>query len=103
MGSRQKRSLFGAAADSWTVVLRVHSWASQLKEGRVRSCAEIARREGITRARVFQLWPLGMITKEQVQQALSESMKKEISLRSLIQFARDTGVNMAGLAGGNLA
>ena len=99
----QKRLLLGNATYPWAVVLKVHSWAAQIKDGRVSSCAEIARREGITRARVSQLWPLGMITKEQMQQALSGSTKKEISLRSLIQFARDTGVNMAGLAGGNLA
>jgi hypothetical protein len=85
----QKRLLFGSAKDPWAVVLKVHSWAAQLKEGRVRSCEEIARREGITRARVSQLWPLSEITSEQSDKALTGSNGREISLRRLIQIARN--------------
>jgi hypothetical protein len=44
----QKRMAAGAAVDPWSVVLKVHSWAAQIREGRVQSCAEITRREGIT-------------------------------------------------------
>src|SRR5271170_5262259 len=72
-----KRLLFGNASDPWAVVLKVHSWASQLGEGRIRSRAEIARREGITQARVSQLWPLGKITREQMDNALKASMGGE--------------------------
>jgi hypothetical protein len=64
--------LSGTASDSWQVILKVRSWAAQLQEGKIRSCAEIARMEGITRARVSQLWPLCKITAEQAEQALSE-------------------------------
>ena len=96
----QKRLLFGNATDAWTVVLKIRSWAEKLKEGRVRSCAEIARMEDITRARVSQLWPLGMITMEQVQQSLSESTRRAISLGTVIRFARNTGVELAGSGGG---
>src|SRR5271156_2775223 len=68
----------GNALDSWSVVLKVRSWAVQLREGRVRSCAEIARREGITRARLSQLWPLSQITSEQADDALTERGGRDI-------------------------
>jgi hypothetical protein len=45
----------GTLSDPWSVVLKVPSWAGQLSEGKVGSRAEIARREGITRARISQL------------------------------------------------
>jgi hypothetical protein len=67
-----KRLLFGKVDDPWKVVLKVHSWAKQLGEGKVRSCTEVAKREGITRARVSQLWPLSKITREHVELALRE-------------------------------
>jgi hypothetical protein len=86
----RKRLFFGSAKDPWAVLLKVHSWAEKLKEGRVRSCAEISRIEGITRARVSQLWPLSKITREQAEQALRESTRREISLRALINFAQNT-------------
>src|ERR1700677_4563639 len=82
--SRKKRHLLGSLSDPWAVVLKVHSWAALLKESRVRSCAEIAKREGITRARVSQLWPLSRITREKADKALTEAKGKEISLRKLI-------------------
>jgi hypothetical protein len=91
-GTRQKRILFGSLSDPWAVVLKVHSWAALLEEGRVRPCAEIAKREGITRARVSQLWPLSGITKEKADEALTESKRKEISLRKLIRIARNPEV-----------
>ena len=78
--------------DPWLVVLKVRSWAAQLQEGRVRSCAEIARREGITRARVSQLWPLSEITREQANEALTVSKGGEVSLRRLIRIARNSDV-----------
>src|ERR1017187_4900772 len=65
----QKRPLFGNTTDPWQIVLKVQTWAAQIQEGRVRSCAEIARREGITRARVSQLWPLSEITRQQADEA----------------------------------
>jgi hypothetical protein len=89
----RKRLLFGSAKDPWAVVLKVHSWAAQLKEGWVRSFAEISRNEGITRARVSQLWPLGKITREQMDNALKASMGGEVSLRGLIRIARNPDVN----------
>jgi hypothetical protein len=85
----QKQPLFGNTTDPWSVVLKVRLWADQLKEGRVRSCAEIARREGITPARVSQLWPLSEITKELADEALSERKGRGISLRTLIRVARN--------------
>jgi len=39
----RKRALFGNVEDPWQVVLKVHSWAKQLGEGTVQSCAEVAR------------------------------------------------------------
>lgn len=86
-----KRLLFGNATDTWSVVLKVRSWATQLREGKIRSCAEIARMEGITRTHVSQLWPLCLITKEQAQQALSEGPRRDVSLQTPIRFARDMG------------
>jgi hypothetical protein len=92
MGSTQKRSFFGSASDPLMVILRVRSWASQLREGSVHSCAEIARREGITRARVSQLWPLSKITSERADEALRAGKGREISLRRLIGIARNPDV-----------
>jgi hypothetical protein len=74
------------------MVLKVCSWATQLKEGKVRSRAEIARKEGITRARVSQLWPLSGITREQADDALRSSNGREVSLRRLIRIARNPNV-----------
>jgi hypothetical protein len=91
-GTRQKRIMFGSLSDPWAVVLKVHSWAALFKEGRVRSYAEIARREGITRARVSQLWPLSRIAKKKADEALTDSKGKEISLRKLIRIARNSDV-----------
>jgi hypothetical protein len=91
-GTRQKRILFGSLSDSWAVVLMVHSWAMLLKEGRVRSYVEIAKREGITRARVSQLWPPSKITKKKAEEASTESKGQEISLRKLIRIARNPDV-----------
>jgi len=88
----QKRVVSGSTADPWSVVLKVRLWAKQLEEGRVRSCAEIARREGITRARVSQLWPLSVITYEQADEALTASKGRGISLRRLIRIARNPEV-----------
>jgi hypothetical protein len=99
----RKRLLFGGAKDAWAVVLKVHSWAAQVKEGRVRSCAEIARREGITRARVSQLWPLSEITKQQADEVLTASKGRKISLRGLIRIARNLDVKLEGLVAGNMA
>jgi hypothetical protein len=85
----RKHIISGDATDPWSMVLKVRSWAAQLREGRVRSCAEIARRECITRARVSQLWPLSEITKEQADEALTTNQGREISLRRLILIARN--------------
>jgi hypothetical protein len=95
----EKRFLIGNATDPWAVVLTVHSWAEMLKEGRVRSCAEIARREGITRVRVSQLWPLSTIAREQLQQAPCESVKRSVSLRALIRFAQNISVKLQSSGG----
>jgi len=50
--------------------------------------------EGITRARVAQLWPLSSISMERAQLALCESANRKVSLRVLIRFARNTGVKL---------
>jgi hypothetical protein len=85
----QKRLTSRYSIDPRSVVLKVHSWATQLSEGRVRSRAEIARREGITRARVSQLWPLSEIAREQADEGLKASKLKRNRLRGLIQIARN--------------
>jgi hypothetical protein len=90
----QKRQATGFAVDPWSVVLKVRSWATQLKAGKVHSCAEIARREGITRARVSQIWPLLTITRERAESYLRKRKGRYVSLRILIKFARSSGVKM---------
>jgi len=97
-----KRLLIGNVEDPWLVVLKVHSWAKQLREGRVESCAEVARRENITRARVSQLWPLCRINREQAEPALRERSGRAISLRTLIKFARKAGVKLGQSCGGEM-
>ena len=67
----------------------------------MQSCSEVAKIEGITRARVSQLWPLSRISKEQAEQSLRERSRREISLRALIRFARNTGVKLADSGGGD--
>jgi hypothetical protein len=94
----RKRLLIGGVEDPWQVVLRVHSWAKQLREGRVESCTEVAKMEGITRARVSQLMPLCRITREQAEPALRERPGRAVSLRTLINFARKAGVKLGSLA-----
>ena len=99
----QKRMLFRNLSDPWAVVLRVQFWAKQLSEGRVQTRPEVAKMEGITRARVSQLWPLSRIAKEEAEQSLRERSRRQISLRALIRFARNTGVKLADSGGGNTA
>jgi hypothetical protein len=99
----QKRRFTGTASYPWSVILKVHSWTAHLREGRVRSCAEIARREGITRARVSQLWPLGKITREQLDDALTASKGGEVSLRGLIRIARSPDMKTEGPEPENMA
>jgi hypothetical protein len=89
----QKHMVAGNATDPWSVVLKVRSWAAQLREGRVHSCAEIARREGITRARVSQLWPLSRLTGKRMDNFLKASKDGRISLRQLLSIVRDTEAN----------
>lgn len=55
------------------MILNVRSWAAQLRDGRLRSFAEMARREGITRACVSQLWPISEITREEVDDVMRVS------------------------------
>ena len=85
----QKCTVSRGTLDPWSVVLKVHAWAEQLKEWRVHSCAAIARREGITRVRVSQPWPLSEITWQQADEALTASKGRGISLRRLIRIARN--------------
>jgi hypothetical protein len=92
VGGLAKHLPIRRASDPWSVVLKVQTWAGQLKEGRVASCAEIARREGITPARVSQLWPLSEITRGQADKAMAESNGRELSLRRLIRVARNPDV-----------
>jgi hypothetical protein len=99
----QKRRFTGTASYPWSVILKVHSWTAHLRESRVRSCAEIARREGITRARVSQLWPLGKITREQLDDALTASKGGEVSLRGLIRIARSPDMKTEGPEPENMA
>ena len=98
----RKRLLIGNVEDPWQVVLRVHSWAKQLREGKVESCTEVARMEGITPARVSQLWPLCRITREQTEPALREHPGSAVSLRTLIKFAQKAGVKLMHSCGGNM-
>jgi hypothetical protein len=100
---QQKHLLFVNVTDPWSVVLKIHFWAAQLREGRVHSCAEIARREGITRASVSQLWPLSQITREKADEALTASKGREISLRRSIRIGRNTDVKCEGLGAENMA
>jgi hypothetical protein len=88
----RRRLLFGSAKNAWSTVLKVQIWVRQLRERKVASCAEIAWKEGITRARVSQLWQLGKITRELMDNALKASRGKEVSLRRLIQLARNPEV-----------
>ena len=99
----RKRLLIGNVEDPWQVVLRVHSWAKQLRESKVESCTEVARMEGITRARVSQLWPLCRITREQTEPALRERPGRPVSLRTLIKLARKAGDNFGHSCDGNKA
>lgn len=89
----QKRLASGSARDPWSTIHKVHSWAAQLKDGRVRSCAEIARREGITPARASQLWPLARITGKRMDDVLKASEDGRISLRRLLRIVRETDAN----------
>ncbi len=92
----QKRRVTGTASYAWSMIIKVRLWVVQLREGRVRSYAEIARREGITRARVSQLWPLGKITWEQLDDTLTASKGGEVSLRGLIRIARSPDMKSEG-------
>jgi len=91
--SMQERLHFVAAEDTWSVVLKVRSWDSQLREGSVSSCAEIARREGITRARVSQLWPLARIIGKRIDDVLKAGEDRRVSLRRLLRIVRETDAN----------
>jgi hypothetical protein len=86
----QKHLSFGNAADPSSVVLKVRFWAAQLRDGRVRSCAEIARKEGITSARVSQLWPLSRMTAKRIDDVLEASKDGRISLRQLLRIVRES-------------
>jgi hypothetical protein len=97
----RKRMLISNVEDPWQVVLKVHSWAKQLREGEVKTCAEVARREGITRARVSQLWPLWRITREQAEPAMRKRPGGAVSLRNLIKFARKAGEKFGHSCVGN--
>jgi hypothetical protein len=99
----KKPLLFGNRSDPWSVVLKVRLWAAELRDGKVHSCAEVARREGITRARVSQLWPLSEITKEQADEALTKSRGTGISLRRLIRIARNPDLKCEGPGAENMA
>jgi len=103
MGLPQKRLLFGNLSDPWAVVVRVQSWAKQMSEGTVLTRSEVAKMEGITPARVSQLWPLSRIDKQQAEQFLRESSRRDISLRALIGFARNTEVKFVGSGGRDTA
>jgi len=95
-GALQKRMVFGNLTYPCAVVLRVHSWAKQLRESRVQSHSEVSKMEGITRECVLQLWPLSRISKEQAENFLREGSRRTISLRAPIRFAQNTDVKSAG-------
>jgi hypothetical protein len=75
----QKSPISESAVDPWLVVLKVRSWAAQLREGRVRSRAEMARREAITRASVSQLWPLSEIMREEATRVQKRARERRIA------------------------
>lgn len=68
------------------VFQKVKNWKAELTSGKIKSLGEIARREGISTARVSQLLPLGSLNTEQVQTEIKR--KRGISVRGLIAFAR---------------
>ena len=96
----QKRWASRYGIDPWSVVLKVHSWAEQLREGTVQTRAEIARREAITPARVSQLWPLSEIARELADVGQQASNVKKYSLQRLIRIARNLNVKSNGCEGG---
>jgi hypothetical protein len=85
--------------DPIVAVRRVRRWVARLKTGEVQSCAEIARRERITPARVSQLWPLVRMTDQQVEHALSASSLRKVSVRKLLQLAKNQNVRKRVLLG----
>jgi hypothetical protein len=88
----QKNIVVGNATDPWPVVLKVRSWTAQLREGRVYSCAAIARREGITPAPVSQRRSRYEITREKADEDLSASEGRDVSIRRLIRIFRNPGI-----------
>jgi hypothetical protein len=66
------------------MVLKARSWAAELRRGRARLCVEIARREGITPARVSQLWPLRKITRDPGQRSEDENFEMKRCLVSVV-------------------
>ena len=89
----QKHPVQGNAMDPWLVVLKLRLWAAQLREGKVRSCAEIAIREGLTPARVSLVWPLARVTRKRMDDVLKASQNGRISLRRLLRIVRQTDAN----------
>jgi hypothetical protein len=58
-----------------------------------RIAAMAKSQEGITRARVSQLWPLSRLTGKRMDNFLKASKDGRISLRQLLRIVRDTEVN----------
>ena len=81
------------------LLLDAHEWRRQLDTGEVRTRAEIARREGITRARVTQIMSLLRLAPETQDHILSlpESTQRpaltERSIRKIVRIP-DEGQQM---------
>ena len=80
------------AHPSLAALEKVHAWKADLEQGRVRSLAALARREGITTARASQLMGLTRLTPE-VSMFLGDVLprfrgaKETFSLRRLLLIA----------------
>jgi hypothetical protein len=89
--------------DPLELVPRVRSWIAKRGKGVFKSNKEIARSEGITPARVSQLLPIGKMTDEQVHLLKALSDLEKLSIRKLIQIAKNPRAEVCAKMGGESA
>lgn len=74
------------------LLAKLEDWQTQLKSGSIKSCSQIAKREGMTRARVSQLFSLVRLTEEaraSVRRLAKNSKTDErFSIRRLITVSK---------------
>jgi hypothetical protein len=75
--------------DPLDVVAKARSWIAKRGKGVFKTNAEIARIEGITRARVSQLLPVGRLTDQQIQFLRGAADGAKVSIRALIRAAKN--------------